>query len=122
MEKRMPIMAIEYMREGNGKSYALAHAIGSGSIAVEQSGQFVTARERTVHFEPLYEHHVSPAFIWGMAQAEARRRTEPQLHLHNIIHNIAPRPRDPATTLAGTVFDPRRYRNHNSNQTHPARP
>lgn len=66
--------------------------------------------ERAVHFEPLYEHRVSPAFIWGMARGEARRRTEPQLHAHNILFNMRPCPRDPALPLAGTVFDPRRYR------------
>ncbi|WP_429819168.1 hypothetical protein [Ensifer sp. B1-9] len=66
--------------------------------------------EPTVHFEPLYEHVVSPAFIWGMAQAEARRRSEPKPHLHNILFNIGLRPREPVLPLAGTVFDPRRYR------------
>ena len=64
----------------------------------------------TVVFEPLYEHFVSHAFIWGMAKAEALKRAEPSLLTHNILCNVAPRPRNPTTPLAGTVFDPSRYR------------
>ncbi len=72
-------------------------------------------------FEPLYEHRVSPAFMRGMVQAEAPKRAEPQLHTHNILFNLVPRRRDPANPLAGTVFDPRRYPDHNYTQTLPAR-
>lgn len=100
------VTAIQYMREGNGKSYALAHAMD----VIAQVGGYVTARERTVHYEPLHEHRVSAGLLWGMAKAVAWKQAEPQLHTHNVLFNIAPRPRDPATPLAGKDFDPRRYR------------
>ncbi|WP_425639073.1 hypothetical protein [Agrobacterium radiobacter] len=69
------------------------------------------AEQRTVHAEWVYgpDERTIP-FLWGMAKGEARRRAEPQPHTHNILFNIRPRPRDPVMPLAGTVFDPRRYR------------
>lgn len=67
---------------------------------------------RTVQCEWVAKGQPSIAFLWGLAKGAARAEAEPRPHLHNIIFNIAPRRFDPSKPLplAGTIYDPRRYR------------
>jgi hypothetical protein len=95
-----PIEASRYFNidaQGAGKSYALAHA------RKVHAQWFIEPTARTIAvLSRSFEHHVS------------RNSDQLQLYRHNVIFNVAPRPRprprDPAIPLAGTVFDPRRYR------------
>ncbi|ANL12050.1 MULTISPECIES: hypothetical protein [unclassified Rhizobium] len=91
------IVSIEYYGDrayGHGKSFALAAAIDA---ARQSKGFWLIPGHPVVSFDHRTTRH---------------QEAELQLYTHNILFNVRPRPRprDPALPLAGTVFDPRRYR------------
>lgn len=112
-----PVSVEYYVRVPKGRDHfrAVRQAEARGIYVTKRDGHLValvdpegsTSLAGTVFDEQPNRRSISA--VWGMAKAQAKT-AEPQLHTHNILHNVRLRPCDPVLPLAGTVFDPRRYR------------
>jgi len=118
--ERIPPFEVVYDDDGMGGSFIQREADEDGRTIIRVVGRF--GRGKTTALGAVADIHRAvgrEVYAIGNVRTyehKTSREGEPRLHLHNVLFNVAPRriqiaadPSNPVP-LAGTVFDPRRYR------------